>query len=83
MPSRIAPQMILAGLFMPDQSHLNEPVDPLAAAAYIADLSSDLALIARRNGLDALGFILEMARLEAESMSRSREGGRPDAVSHG
>lgn len=83
MPWRITPLMILAGLFMPDQSHQYGPADPHAAAAYIADLSSDLALIARRNGLDALGFILEMARLEAESMSRSRESGRPDAVSHG
>jgi hypothetical protein len=66
---------------MPDQSNLYTPVDPAAAAAYIADLSTDLALIARRNGLDALGFILEMARLEAEAMCHSREGNRPDTAS--
>ena len=46
-----------------------------AAAAYVAELSRDLALIARKNGLDALGFILEMARLEAENVTRHVNGG--------
>lgn len=59
---------------MTDTSHVPNRVDPTAAAAYIADLSSDLALIARRNGLEALSFILDMARLEAEAASRPQAG---------
>jgi hypothetical protein len=41
-----------------------------AVATYVATLSADLALIARQNGLQTLGYLLEMARLEAESVSR-------------
>ncbi len=48
--------------------------DREAAAAYVAELSRDLALIARRHDLDALGFILEMARLEAENTTRHMNG---------
>jgi hypothetical protein len=44
--------------------------DRAAAAAYVAELSGELALIARRHGLDALGYILDMARAEAESTLR-------------
>ena len=50
--------------------------DREAAAAYVAELSRDLALIARRHGLDALGYILEMARLEAENATRHVNGRR-------
>ena len=45
------------------------PADRAAAAAYVAELSSDLAVIARRHGLDTLGYILDMASLEAQSAS--------------
>jgi len=41
--------------------------DRTAAAAYIADLTGSLAVIARRHGLHALGYLLDMAKLEAES----------------
>ncbi len=43
--------------------------EPADAAAYIAELAADLAVIARRNGLDTVGYLLDMARLEAESQS--------------
>ena len=43
-----------------------------AVASYVASISADLATIARRNGLDALGYLLEMARLEAESARTAR-----------
>jgi len=36
------------------------------AAAYIADLAHSLALMARRNGFETLGYILDMAKMEAE-----------------
>jgi hypothetical protein len=39
---------------------------PDEAARYIASLVGELSLLARRNGLDTLGYILEMARLEAD-----------------
>lgn len=41
-----------------------------AVASYVASLSNDLAAMARRTGLDTLGFLLEMVRLEAESLIR-------------
>jgi hypothetical protein len=41
-----------------------------AVATYVAALSADLASIARQNGLQTLGYLLEMARLEAQSVSR-------------
>ena len=40
------------------------------AASYIADLSGDLAMLARKHGLEALGFLLEMAKLEADNTVR-------------
>ena len=45
----------------------NVPEDRQAAAVYIADLAADLARIARRQGLDTLGYLLDMARLEARN----------------
>jgi hypothetical protein len=39
------------------------------AAAYVADLSADLARIARSHGFDVLGYILDMARLEAHTIA--------------
>lgn len=47
-----------------------------AAAAYVAALSADLATLARRHGLVALGYILDMARLEAENTTRHVNGRR-------
>jgi hypothetical protein len=52
------------------------PGDQAQAAAYVAELSADLALIARKHGLDALGYILDMARLEAENATRHMDGRR-------
>jgi hypothetical protein len=39
-------------------------------AIYVASLSADLAAMARRTGLDTLGYLLEMVRLEAENAAR-------------
>jgi hypothetical protein len=54
---------------MPQQSHIKDHISAGEAAAYIAEISSDLAQIARRHGFDALAFILDMARLEAETLT--------------
>jgi hypothetical protein len=40
-----------------------------AAAAYIAELSSLLAVLARGQNIDTLGYLLDLARLEAETIS--------------
>jgi len=45
-----------------------------AVASYVATLSADLAAMARRQGLETLGYLLEMARLEAESTNRPNDG---------
>ena len=48
-----------------------EPIaDRAAAAAYVAALTADLAVIARRHNLDTLGYLLDMARLEAENTAQ-------------
>ena len=46
-----------------------------AAAEYVAGLLLELTLIARSHRLDTLGNLLEVARLEAESISRSNGRG--------
>jgi hypothetical protein len=47
-----------------------------AAADYVAELSAELARLARSHGLDTLGYILDMARLEAENTRRHLNGCR-------
>ena len=46
------------------------PGDRTAVASYVAALSADLATMARNTGLETLGYLLEMVRLEAESNVR-------------
>jgi hypothetical protein len=43
---------------------------PGEAASFIAVAVSDLSTMARRHGLDMLGFLLDMARMEAEDRVR-------------
>jgi hypothetical protein len=50
--------------------------DRTAAAGYVAELSAELAILARQHGLDTLGYILDMARLEAENATRHVNGRR-------
>lgn len=42
------------------------------AAAYIADLTRDLTIVARRHSLDLLAYLLEMAKLEAENQAQPK-----------
>lgn len=53
---------------------LTERDDRTAAAGYVATLVADLAVIAKNHGLDTLGYILDMARLEAENIARNSNG---------
>lgn len=60
---------------MADQGSSDDPGDRTQVANYVATLSSDLATMARRSGLDTLGYLLEMVRLEAESVTRHSQNG--------
>jgi len=42
--------------------------DDVAVARYIASMSGDLARLARSNGFQTLGYLLEIAQLEAEQV---------------
>jgi hypothetical protein len=45
---------------------------PDEAACFLAAAVADLGLIARRHGLDTLGYLLDMAQMEAEEIVRLR-----------
>ena len=69
---------------MAENSGIKAVEDRDKVAAYVAELTSELALIARRHGLDALGYLLEMARLEAENATRRpKAAGAKTKVAHG
>lgn len=59
---------------MRDQSGGTIPESGKDAADYIADMSRDLCGLARRNHLTTIAYLLDMARLEAETIARG--GGR-------
>jgi hypothetical protein len=60
---------------MADPPTLREPGDRTVVAQYVASLSGDLAAMARGSGLQTLGYLLEMVRLEAENVSRHAQNG--------
>jgi hypothetical protein len=43
--------------------------DKAAAAAYLAELTSTLAALARSQDIETLAYLLDLARLEAETIS--------------
>lgn len=51
-----------------------DPALALESAQYIAQMSAELASIARATNLDLLAYFLEMARVEATSSIRKLEG---------
>jgi hypothetical protein len=50
---------------------------PAAVALYIRALTQELGQLARANGLEALGYILDMARMEANELSKGFEDDEP------
>jgi hypothetical protein len=61
-------------LTMPQWNALGEPDAAESArtsALYIASMTEELGQLAKRHGLDALGYILDMARLEAEQIAKT------------
>ena len=61
---------------MADQGSSGNAGNRIQVAHYVASLSGDLATMARRSGLDTLGYLLEMVRLEAENETRHHQNGR-------
>ena len=49
-----------------DHSRPETGETPDSAAQYIASLADELAKLAKRNGLDTVSYLLEMARLAAD-----------------
>jgi hypothetical protein len=60
---------------MADQLTPGEAGNRTFVANYVATLSADLAAMARQSGLDTLGYLLEMVRLEAENVTRHKPNG--------
>jgi hypothetical protein len=64
---------IFAG--MANQGASAGPGSRSVVANYVATLSGELATLAKRNGLDTFGYLLEMVRLEAENETRHSQNG--------
>jgi hypothetical protein len=57
----------------------SKPGDAPEAAQYIASFAEELARLAKSHELDALAYILDMARLEADQVAkRGARQGRTD-----
>lgn len=68
---------------MPNHLVQAERDDKAHVAVYVASMSADLANMARHTGLETLGYLLEMARLEAENAARHGTPGPNGGASQG
>ncbi len=68
--------LLCHGTRMTDPPTSTEPGHQAVVAQYVASMSGDLAAMARGSGLQTLGYLLEMVRLEAENVSRHAQNGR-------
>ncbi len=50
-----------------------QSASPESVAFYIGAMTQELGQLAKANGLDALGYLLDMARLEADEISKVGE----------
>ena len=65
------------------QPRYRGPVPPISAprgdrtetASYVSAMLGDLTVMARRGHLETLAYLLDMARLEAESSAHGKNGG--------
>jgi hypothetical protein len=51
-------------------------LNTVAAATYLGEMCASLADIARHHGMETLGYLLDMAREEAENNARPPDGDR-------
>jgi hypothetical protein len=56
-----------------------ELTEPAAVANYVAAMTAELSMLAHHHGFEALGFLLEMARLEAENAAHQLNGAGGEA----
>jgi len=54
----------------PENGHQPEASDTPDTALYIASMADELARLAKSHNLEALAYILDMARLEADQISK-------------
>jgi hypothetical protein len=59
-----------AVVMAPERPKQAQSSDQAATASYLASMAATMAAMARSEGLDTLGYLFEMARLEAENSSR-------------
>jgi hypothetical protein len=52
-------------------------IDREHAAEYVGALTAELAVLVRRHQLHTLGYLLDLARLEAEEVLQKVEGASP------
>ncbi len=62
---------------MTDQSSA-ELTEPDAVANYVASMTAELSILAHHHGFEVLGYLLEMARLEAENVAHKLNGSAGD-----
>ena len=58
---------------MAKRTNGSEASDRATAAAYLATITADLASLARGHGLKVPGYLLDMATVEAENISRQAD----------
>jgi len=68
--TRDRPITVRNGTIMPNHRVRPQTGDKVEVAVYVASMSADLANMARHSGLETLGYLLEMVRLEAENAAR-------------
>jgi hypothetical protein len=56
-----------------DNGGIAQSASPESVALYIGAMTQELGRLAKANGLDALGYLLDMARLEADQVSKVGE----------
>ncbi len=61
----------------PENGHQPEASDTPDTALYIASIADELARIAKSHNLEALAYILDMARLEADQIAKRWVGKSP------
>ena len=61
----------------PANGHQPEASDTPVTALYIASMADELARLAKSHNLEALAYILDMARLEADQISKRWVGEKP------
>ncbi len=54
----------------PEDGHQPEASDTPDTALYIASIADELARLAKSHNLEALAYILDMARLEADQIAK-------------